>query len=266
MRSYPEDADGRKDLAKLKVARWMADLLKLNPDYPHWGPHEDYMWVKGNGWNAPIIVDSWKQFNDGEGMMLDDYNECVHFYFEVNRASRDCTACERSGYNPQTHQLQEDWYDFAQTGRRWCDKLTQEEVDVLVARGRLGALRQPDRKPTAEEVNAANRGGGGMFGDFNHDAINAWIALETRAKRLGFYGKCETCKGAGYLFTEPKGHVGLVLWMLHPRKGASRGVEVKRIDQDDLPTILAWLNKAAKRNAQRFDAVVREAKKNKKAK
>ena len=47
--------------------------------------------------------------------------------------------------------------------------------------------------PTAEEVNAYQHKGG--LG--RHDAINRFILIEARAKRLGVWGKCHACKGKG---------------------------------------------------------------------
>lgn len=32
-----------------------------------------------------------------------------------------------------------------------------------------------------------------------HDSVNRWILVETRAKRLGVYGKCGVCGGEGEL-------------------------------------------------------------------
>lgn len=109
---------------------------------------------------------------------------------------------------------------------------------------------------TAEEVNRANSCGG-MFGDFNHDAINRFILIETRAKRLGVYGHCQDCKGDGYIYTEPAAHVNLILWMIHPRKGCSRGIEVSNIQESDIPAITKYLKEAAKRNADRFSSITK---------
>ena len=71
----------------------------------------------------------------------------------------ECKTCGGSGYNPKTRKLSEDWYDSARTGMRWCDKLTQDEVDALVESGRFRE-RVGDEwvsvPRTAEEVNAAN--------------------------------------------------------------------------------------------------------------
>jgi len=49
----------------------------------------------------------------------------------------DCAFCEGTGYNPPTKQIADDWYDFGSTGNRWCDKLTQDEVDKLIEQNRL---------------------------------------------------------------------------------------------------------------------------------
>ena len=55
--------------------------------------------------------------------------------------------------------------------------------------------------------------------------------------------------------TAAAGHAGLVLWFLHPRKGCSRGVEIKRIEEAEIPEVVAYLQQAAKRNAERFSAL-----------
>lgn len=255
MRSYDKaDRFDRATLKKLgKVEPWMLDLLKLNPEYVHWGPHEDYMCGSEQaGWRAPVTVENWKTF----GWQLDELNECVHFYFEINRNSESCAACDGSGQNPATKVVSDTFYDHDHDGvGAWRNQLTQDELDALVAQRRVGCDwiaekgRWVARKPhmTAAMFNAM---------DYSHDAINRHILVKTRAKRLGVYGLCKTCKGHGYNYTEVRPHVGLVLWWIHPRKGASRGVEISTIEQSDLPAVFAFLAKAAKRNADRFQAVV----------
>lgn len=126
------------------------------------------------------------------------------FINPFNSLRESCPACDGSGQNPETKQISDDWYDFGGTGRRWCDQITQDEVDALAKGGRLHdftshfvpgkgwVANDPPTIPTAEQVNAWSRGRG-----FGHDAINRWICVETRAKRLGVYGKCPACKGSG---------------------------------------------------------------------
>jgi hypothetical protein len=259
MRQYPDpdDQDEQEELVRLNAEPWMLELLKLNPEYTCWGPHEDYMGDRDCGWREPVFCKNWQEF-DGE---LNKWNECVHFYFEIERKSVPCPDCERSGYNPETKQISDDFYDFNDTGRRWCDHVTQDEVDALVEAYRL---RRWDHEKhvwvkvprTAEEVNQANRDGAGLGSELGHDSINKWILVETRAKRLGVWGKCPRCGGHGDLYVEPAAHVNLVLWLLHPRKGASRGIEIKNIRQQDLPSVMSYLTEAANRNARRFCGII----------
>lgn len=244
MRTH-SDVD-EEDLQELRAEPWMLEVLKKNPAYVWWGPHEDYMSKRGDGWDCAVILPTWKEFK----WDLDDLNECVHFYFSVERESEACAACGKTGYNPATRVLAEAFYAFDQPrGAGWNDKLTEEEVEMLWAARRLWRFKE---KPTAEEVNAWQRKGLG------HDAINRYMLVEARAKRLGVYGHCEMCKGKGYVYVADAAHVALTLWMLHPRKGCSRGVEVQRIEQEDLPGVLAFLRTAAQRNAERFARVLED--------
>lgn len=128
-----------------------------------------------------------------------------------NPYAGECSSCETcggSGHNAATKRIEDDWYDFARTGRRWCDKLEQPEVDALIAAGRLMDFThrwiqgdgwkpiEPAPEVTAEQVNAWASGPG-----FGHDTINRWICVESRAKRLGVYGSCDACDGQGEQWT-----------------------------------------------------------------
>lgn len=238
MRTVPTDDDDRAELARLNAEPWMVECLSYNPDYVHWEPGEDYMSTNDKGWATSLVVPTWPEFGPWE---LDEMNECVHFYFEIVRESRDCDVCGGTGYNPETRKIADDFYDFAGTGRRWVDRITQDEADVLMQEGRCkpGTL--------AKDLNA--EGGRG------HDAINRWILIEARAKRLGVWGKCSTCEGCGYTWTAPAARLGLVVWFLHPRKGCSRGVRVESIEQGELPAVFAFLREARDRNAARFSKI-----------
>lgn len=250
MRSIPTDKFDKKDLVRLKAEPWMIKLLEMNPSYVYWGPGEDYMETKEHGWDRAIVEPSWKESGFKE---LDDLNEVVHFYFAVERSSKECPACKGSGYNSKTAELSRNYYGHtSSTGEGWNNSITQDEVEALVKQGRLWELTgrgeggKAKRMPTAQEVNEWNRKGIG------HDAINKGILVETRAKRLGFYGYCPDCEGHSEVFTAPKAHVKLVLWVLHPRKGCSRGVEISNITKEDLPEIFEYLKTAQERNTARF--------------
>ena len=259
MRSYPKDSE---DLEKLKAEPWMLELLKYNPAYPHWGPYEDYMSKGGEAWDSRILYTSWKAFGPWG---LDDYNECVNFYFDVERESKSCGACEGGGLNPATQAINHDFY----YGPAWRESITEDEVAALVEAKRIGWDFDREKKewvlagptPTAEVINEINYGGEHRVGArcpkgvVSHDGINRHILVKTRATRLGVYGLCRDCEGQGYVYTKPQANVNLVLWMLVPRKGCSRGVEVKNIKEEELPEIFAWLREAAKRNAARFKKI-----------
>lgn len=243
MRYYPTDSDA-KEVANLNAAPWMIEALRMNPSYTCWGPYEDYMMSDKGGWASPVVCKTWDDFSFG----LDDLNEVVHFYFDVERSSIRCPCCDGDGLNAASHEISEDWYDFARRGTRWCNRITQDEVDALWAAGRL--KHDFEGKPTAAQVNLWESGKG-----LGHDAINRWICVETRCRRLGVWGECEDCGGDGFIFTEPAAKLGLVLWVLHPRKGASRGVHVAEIKQPELPDVCAYLRQAARRNAERFSRI-----------
>ena len=130
---------------------------------------------------------------------------------------------------PATHQIAEDFYDFAATGRCWRNAITQDEVDALIEAGRLKdftsrfvpgkgwAKLDPPAVVTAEQVNAA-QARGLLHGA--HDAINRHILVETRAKRLGVYGMCEACAGKGAYWEPPEAEQWAEDWeQIEPRKG-----------------------------------------------
>ena len=40
---------------QLNAEQWQLDLLRANPPYCGWGPHEDYMWKTGDGWDSRLL-------------------------------------------------------------------------------------------------------------------------------------------------------------------------------------------------------------------
>lgn len=62
-------------------------------------------------------------------------------------------------------------------------------------------------------------------------------------------GKCEFRIGDPYL--------SLTLWLLHPRKGASRGATIKRIESEEQAIeAKAWLRRAARNTMANFQALL----------
>lgn len=242
MRSYnPSDKYDTEEAARLRAEPWMLELLNLNPGYTSWGPHEGYMMSKDSGWQAPMFLGTW-----AEHPGLDELNEVVNFYFSVSRPSVECDAC-KTGYNPATEAVHDGFYEHLSSKTEcWRAKITQDECDALIAAGRVKA------GSTAAEVNERERIGRG-FG--SHDAINIGILTKARATRLGVFGLCKKCGGHLRVFTSETANVSLTLWILHPRKGASRGCEIAKIQREELPEVFAYLREAADRNAARFGKV-----------
>lgn len=153
----------------------MVRCIKMNPSYVCWGPYEDYMGYNGTAWSSPLFYGSWRSFGPWE---LDEFNEIVNFYFEIERSSVNCESCGNSGLN-----------------------------------------------------------------------------VEARANKLGFNGHCDKCGGRGFIYIEETAHLNLILWMLHPRKGCSRGIEIKNITESDLSEVRRLLLEAQSRNNERFSKI-----------
>lgn len=149
-----------------------------------------------------------------------------------------CRACQRAnrltgdaygdGRSPAAREIADTFYDLdnhrggpnGRSERAWADKLTQEEVNLLVDEHRLydfggwKRVRDDDGKfvewervlnddgtpyyPTAAEVNAWERGRG-----MGHDGINRSILIDHRLKKAGLVGDlavCSVCEGEGCLW------------------------------------------------------------------
>lgn len=234
MRYFPKEDYEFEELEKINAEDWQAELLKKNPEYNFWGNFEDYMSKDGHGWDSRYSCDNWKNFN----WKLDDLNEVVNFYFEVYRESVDCEYCDRTGYNEATKRIADDFYDFSsKTGRGWSNNLTEDELEALMERRNLET-----RKDAIDYI----KNGIGL------DALDRFMLVRVRAERLGVFGDCEHCDGHGYRFVEPSARVGLQLWILHPRKGCSRGAFIEQIDKEDVPEVINYLKEAQRRNNERF--------------
>jgi len=152
--------------------------------------------------------------------------------------STECKMCDGSGYNEETKKLADEFYGFDNRQNRWCEKITQDEVEMLVKAGRLWSFLQGKYKydeetdswqeyiedawidckqpkmPSAEFVNT------NQDGLHSHDGINRWKLIEHRAKRLGFYGLCKWCNGEGSYWADDSFNKLCEDWMpTEPPKG-----------------------------------------------
>lgn len=86
---------------------------------------------------------------------------------------------------------------------QWCHHLSQDDVDALVAAGRLHDFThkvvpgkgwqkiEPAVVPAAAQVNEWSLTG------FGHDAINASVVIRARCEREGVDDMCQRCQGHG---------------------------------------------------------------------
>lgn len=165
----------------------------------------------------------WKGFINPYYSCCDACPECGRYNSYTRRTERG------DGLTPAAREIADGFYDFGWEGpypspNRWADKLTQEEVNLLVDEHRLHDFRPWLRKyddegnflewerrlnddgtpfyPTAEAVNAWERSRG-----MGHDALNRWILIEHRWKKAGLtedLTKCHLCKGEGNLWPDPQ--------------------------------------------------------------
>jgi hypothetical protein len=129
-----------------------------------------------------------------------------------------CCYCDETGLNPETAKISDAFYAHKGVGERWAHRITLDELQALLDADRLwgfwrptipGKGWDPDAKPPKasqellDRVNAANAPQSRAF-LMGHDAINRWVLIKARAKRLGVYGECKQCKGDGSLWYSPK--------------------------------------------------------------
>lgn len=92
----------------------------------------------------------------------------------------------------------------------WSHHLSQEDVDALIAAGRLMDFthdytstkgwvpKDPCPDVTAAEVNEWSLRG------FGHDSLNAHVAIKAKCEREGLPETCPFCKGEGHIWPSPE--------------------------------------------------------------
>ena len=156
--------------------------------------------------------------------------------------SQECKACDRTGLNPETKKIQDEWYGFDNAvyeqnpfrpNARYnvnahSNNITESEVEALVRSGRLSDLMDSwyhfnKEKNVWEKCDTSvpykervwveceqpvfptpEQVNEWNLKTFGHDAINCAICTETRAKELGVYGHCECCNGDGEIWFSDK--------------------------------------------------------------
>lgn len=241
---YPGDDYNKRLVEWIAPEEWMVECLKMNPNYTSWGPYEEYMSKNDDGgWDNPMIFKTWKEFGP---LKLDKYNEIVNFYFEIERKSEPCEFCGESGLNENAKIFHETWECNNET---ICENtMTQIALDALWEHDFL--KKKFKAKPTLEEFIAWSVTRQGNI------ELSYLISCELNNKNNGYFSHCKKCKGHRRNFTEPEAKLGLVLWILHPRRGCSRGFHIKKIQREELPNVVKLLQEAAQRNSDRFSKLI----------
>ena len=108
--------------------------------------------------------------------------------------SIECKSCEVSGASPEYKRLSDDWYGFDRPENKWCYKITEDEAKALWDAGRIKHTFK--KCPTGDQVNKWAKND--ILG---HDAINQYICVNHRAKKLGITEmNCKYCDGDGYIY------------------------------------------------------------------
>lgn len=252
----PDNDYDARELERLNVEPWMLSHLALNPAYCGWSPGMDNMRgvpddPESSDWSAAMVFESWDEYE----IPINTHNVVASFYFELERDSEPCTDCpeDGGGYNAATSVFERTFYGdpnrvegVTYGAYGWRYRLTEEERQLLIAERRISP------ELTLEDLNRAPSARPAQSPAFFPDAISRHILVEHRAKQAGVYGMCPSCDGHRYIYTAPAGHLNLVLWILHPRKGASRGVTIRKLSRDDARAARAYLREAARSNAERF--------------
>ena len=91
---------------------------EMREGYIGWCPHVDAMATgESKGWSstqdlkAEEFIDQWLPFDP-------DYNAIVDFFFVRETPARECETCGGSGYNAETQNIADAYYDFEETGNR----------------------------------------------------------------------------------------------------------------------------------------------------
>jgi hypothetical protein len=88
----------------------------------------------------------------------------------------------------------------------WNHHLDAHDVAILVKEGRLRDLTEGGRTPTAHEVNEWSLCG------FGHDAINKYLCVKAKCRRLRYPTSCPECKGKGDAWDSPENERAADRW------------------------------------------------------
>lgn len=147
--------------------------------------------IRSEKWNTEVIEQ--EQLEEGYEWVKALYVKCGNTTFKPTDNSKFTVKLLLliQDIVNEANRLVEIW------NRQWCHHLAQEDVNALIAKGRLHHfVKELQRTPTAEEVNEWS------VRDLlnGHDSINHYYCVEAKCNRLGIPIKCSYCKGKGIVW------------------------------------------------------------------
>lgn len=101
------------------------------------------------------------------------------------------------------HKLATQWLN--KLNQQWCHQLNESDVEALLAEDRLWEFQRTGYVPTVQEVNEWSV-------EHYHDAINRWVCVSARCKRMGVSERCELCDGSGSIWQSKEAKAAYEEW------------------------------------------------------
>jgi hypothetical protein len=175
----------------------------VNPHYDTHRKHCPHCDGSGNAPDAKFLSDAWYQFLAremfgafyGDSMAAIPPPEVLRHRGHPEVVIKNIERARRLGFKTATH---------------WGDKLDERDVAALVKENRLHDFthtwskakgwrkKKKFRTPTPDDVAEWSSRGIG------HDAINQWVVLKDRCRRLRIKRVCEHCRGDGSAWDSPE--------------------------------------------------------------
>jgi poly-D-alanine transfer protein DltD len=122
--------------------------------------------------------------------------------------SMECPYCE-NGMSKEAQELENKWFNWdGPKEEAWQYNLDEDDVKALIKNNRLTDLtheyknnkwiKNKNKVITPEMVNEWAKKG------FGHDAINRWICIKEKCKKMGVNDSCVHCGGEGFMFLNKK--------------------------------------------------------------
>jgi hypothetical protein len=123
--------------------------------------------------------------------------------------SIECPYCNATGGSKEAQELENKWFNWdGPREKAWQHNLDEDDIKELIKNDRLKDLtyefkdnkwvKIENKIITPEMVNEWS------YKNFGHDAINRWICIKAKCKKMGVPERCKHCEGDGFIFANDK--------------------------------------------------------------